>query len=245
MSDSEISLIVDQGNTTTKIALFNKNEVEKKMIIDSFDQHVWDDLINEHAPFQSIFASVAKDAPGWMLKESRTNVVVLNEQTPLPFKSDYKTMHTLGVDRIANAAAVVTEGKYPTLIIDAGSCITYDVINDKGVFIGGSISPGINMRFKAMNKFTGRLPFIEKIKIKNPLIGETTEASMISGVLHGIKGEMQRYISLLTEEYSDLTIFLTGGDLSYFDLEAKNDIFANPNLTLTGLFKILKLNAKG
>ena len=130
----------------------------------------------------------------------------------------------------------------PVLVIAAGSCITYDFINKQGEYLGGSISPGIRMRFQALNTFTGKLPLI-KGKIPASLTGTTTRESILSGVINGALAEVDGIISQYQQMHSELKVIISGGDMKYFDKRLKIRTFAIPNIVIEGLFKILELNA--
>ena len=168
----------------------------------------------------------------------------LNSKTLLPISIDYQTPHTLGLDRIASAVGAWDEfaGKN-SLIIDLGTCITYDLITRDGTFRGGAIAPGIMMRAKSMHQFTGKLPLIE-LKAAEPthFPGKTTAESMRLGVLQGVFHEISGYIYQLEEEIEDLHVILTGGDTSYFETKIKAPIFVRPEIILTGLNRILLYN---
>ena len=150
----------------------------------------------------------------------------------------------MGKDRLA--AAVTGNHFFPNqnvLIIIAGTCITYEFVNTKAEYLGGAISPGISIRFKALHTFTGKLPLVEK-KIKASIIGNTTENSILSGVINGCFYEVKGITYEYTDKYKDLKIILSGGDMKYFDKILKNSIFAISNIVLIGLNIILDFNAK-
>jgi type III pantothenate kinase len=171
-------------------------------------------------------------------------VLLLKPETDLPISHRYKTLDTLGADRIAGVVAV--HALYPgknVLLIETGTCITYDLISADGIYQGGGISPGLHMRFMALHTFTHKLPLIEPVS--NPaLLGDSTETSILSGVVNGLKAEVEGIISLYESNYENLTIILSGGNLDYFDKNLKNNIFAVPNIVLTGLNIILEFNDK-
>ena len=171
-------------------------------------------------------------------------ILEFNHTTRLPIEIDYSTPTSLGTDRIANAVgAYKAYPKTNVLIIDFGTCIKFDVITAKGVFKGGAISPGVQMRFKAMHQMTGMLPLIKEWSENDEhWPGKNTKGSMVSGVIEGIHAEILRYIDLGNEHYNKLTVIATGGDFSFFDKAFKNIIFANPYLTLHGLHEILLYN---
>jgi len=148
----------------------------------------------------------------------------------------------LGKDRVAAAAAATTI--FPgenVLVIDAGTSITYDLITKNGTYLGGGISPGIMMRFKALNTFTGKLPLITEID-DAPLIGNDTPSSIKSGVLNGVLAEVNGIIDSYSNRFDTLKIIISGGDYKYFDKKLKNSIFATPNIVMQGLLEILKIN---
>ena len=167
---------------------------------------------------------------------------VLSEKTPLPIINNYKTPFTLGKDRLAAVvgASVLYPGK-DVLVFDAGTCLTIDFINSDKEYVGGRISPGIEMRYNALHTFTDKLPLIKSEK--NALvIGNDTKTSIISGVQQGILAEVKTIISEYKSKNTDTVFVFTGGDSFYFEKELKNSIFANPNLVLIGLNEILDYN---
>jgi len=167
----------------------------------------------------------------------------LDTSTLLPITLNYKTLETLGKDRIALAVAAAQ--LYPhknVLIIDAGTCITYDFIDKHKEYQGGSISPGIQMRFKALNTFTDKLPLINPTD-NVELLGKSTSESISSGVMNGVYSEIDGIIDKYKINFPDIEVILTGGDIIYFDKKLKNNIFANSNLVLKGLNMILDYNA--
>jgi type III pantothenate kinase len=169
--------------------------------------------------------------------------IYLNEDTPLPFINKYDTQNTLGKDRIALiAAAQQLFPKQNTLVIGCGTCITFNFINSKNQFLGGSIHPGLKMRLKAMNYFTKKLPLIEIQKSKN-IIGKNTEENLIIGSSMATAKEIDAMIEAYKVKFPKLNIIITGGDADFLVSLLKNKIFAIPNLTLIGLNHILEYNA--
>ena len=167
---------------------------------------------------------------------------VVSPATKVPFKNLYKTPHTLGVDRIALVSGGIK--KYPNknvLLIDAGTCITFDFVNSKSEYLGGAISPGITMRYKALHNFTANLPLLEKNELKN-FIGKSTNESINSGVVNGVIKELDGVILEYKEKYGNLTVVLTGGDTNFLSKQLKSSIFANQNFLLKGLNEILIFN---
>jgi type III pantothenate kinase len=166
--------------------------------------------------------------------------------TPVPYKNSYKTPQTLGLDRIALVAAAFE--KYPNknvLVIDAGTCITYDFLDKSGTYHGGAISPGIAMRFMALNTFTDRLPLVSTEKSamdKSNFLGKSTLESIQAGVLVGVSHEITGFVEAYCEKHPDLTIILTGGDVQTLSKSIKNTIFAPAYFLLEGLNSILEFN---
>jgi type III pantothenate kinase len=169
-------------------------------------------------------------------------VLVLNSTTPIPVSNCYKTPNTLGNDRIALVVgATVHYSGHNVLVIDAGTCITYDFINAEQEYLGGSISPGIRMRYSALHQYTSQLPML-KTEEKAALIGGDTEESIHSGVINGVLAEIDGVIQRYIEQYPDVKVVVTGGNVKLFDKGLKNTIFASPNLLMEGLNKILDYN---
>ena len=171
------------------------------------------------------------------------NLIVLNSETRLPFTNLYKTPKTLGVDRLALVAASIKQfSKKNVLVIDAGTCVTYDFITSKNDYLGGSISPGIRLRYQSLNNLTANLPLLETNKPKS-IVGNTTESAIHSGVVYGIIKEIDGVIDEYRLKYPDLTIILTGGDAKFLSDQLKNSIFANSDFLLEGLNYILEFNS--
>ncbi len=248
-----MELIIDQGNTFTKVALFEGDQLLEVQTFDNIIHIQIDKLLpaleNKYTQFgkirSSIFSSVGT-VPEEMIQSLSQNLRLyrLDANIRLPITIRYETPETLGNDRIALAVAGASQ--FPNehvLVIDAGTCITYDYVNREREYLGGAISPGITMRFKALNTFTSKLPLIHQTD--NPsLIGSSTKASIQSGVINGVIAEVMGIIKQYKTKYPSLKVIFTGGDLKYFDKNTKSDIFANPNLILVGLKEILEYNAK-
>jgi len=235
-----MNLIIDIGNTQSKIAVFKENTILEKINsnIKSITENI-QKLKKEYTLKNCIISSVSKFNTAEFGRSNRFNrFIELNHHTKIPFTNKYGSPTTLGVDRIALASAAVSE--YPTkniLIIDAGTCITYDFVNMHNEYLGGSISPGIKIRYKSLHKFTANLPQLE-INTFN-LIGNDTESSIHSGVLNGLIQEIEGIIGQYKAKYRNLTIVLTGGDTNFLAKKLKSTIFANPNFLLEGLNSIL------
>jgi len=239
-----MNLIIDIGNTRVKSAVFEKNTIvnvfvfEKQKIISEIKK-----IIKEYEISDAIMSSVAKISD--IKKAKIQNIVKVHQlsfATKVPFHNLYKTPKTLGVDRIALVSNAVL--KFPNkniLIIDAGTCITFDFVNQKKQYLGGAISPGIEMRFQSLNTFTATLPKVNP-KILDNFIGKSTEESMNSGVVNGVIQEIEGVIHQYKTKYLDLTVVLTGGDTNFLSKQLKSSIFANQNFLLEGLNEILTFN---
>jgi len=241
-SSSEKYCVVDAGNTQIKVVEFYNDEILQQQTIPLEDRNEIASTLIQLRPHKSILSSVLSKEDSQWLEECLKPHVVLNNSTALPISiSDYKTPLTLGADRIANAVAAHHYSKTENaLVIDTGTCIKFDLILGNK-YQGGSISPGYAMRFKAMHDYTGALPNLEIEEI-NDFIGRSTKESMLSGVMNGIQAEINGFVAHYSQEYGPLTIFLTGGDYKRFDIVGKSSIFADNNLTVKGLYIILKHN---
>jgi len=237
-----MNLVIDIGNTYTKIAVFKEKEIVKALTVKQLDDITITSLLGNYSISKRIYTSVANKKDNRELLKKH-NFLPLSHLTPLPLKIKYQTPETLGLDRIcavAGAKCIFKENNL--LVIDMGTCITYDFIKSNHFYMGGSISPGFQMRFKALQHFTGKLPLVNFAKDKLALIGNTTEKSILSGVYNGMKNEINGIISSYLLQYEDLKVVVTGGDRNLFDLEPKNRIFANEFLVLKGLNEILDYN---
>lgn len=238
-------LVADLGNTQLKLALFTTKGIQEVKKFDSKidTSSIFSFLGSLDKKFPCILSSVVeKDNEIEKFLNKKFKVIYLNTKTKLPIVNVYKTPKTLGQDRLANAAAAAQEfPKQAVLSIDMGTCIKYDFITKNSEYLGGAISPGLQMRFQSLNNHTGRLPKVKE-KIEASLIGENTEGSILSGVINGIRFEIEGVIEEYRKLHDPLIIVLTGGDHKRFVEELKYPIFARPNLTLEGLFYILKIN---
>jgi len=192
----------------------------------------------------AILSSVRKKDPPLLefLHGKFERFIELTSETPIPLTNLYLTPATLGYDRLASA--VGANNIYPgsnVLVIDIGSAITIDFVNDNNEYTGGNISPGMEMRFKALNEYTANLP-LEKPQENIETLGTNTASAIVNGVQNGIIFELDGYINQLTEIYSNLKVIITGGDADFFVKKLKSTIFADSNLILKGLNKILEYN---
>ncbi len=236
-----MNLVLDYGNSFAKVGIFENYDLKSQY---TFAQR--DELKNFLQNFSAdnfILSSVTHDASSALqwVHHIKTKFI-LTAALPLPIKNLYATPKTLGVDRIAGVCGA--NQKFPginCLVMDAGTCITYDFLDAKGNYHGGGISPGLKMRLQAMNAFTAKLPLVDVIS-NPPLIGTTTETCLQSGAINGMIQEINGIISLYQQKFEDLKVILCGGDASFFENQLKGPIFAIPELVLSGLNSILIYN---
>ncbi len=242
--ENEVDLVIDIGNSVAKVAIFEGYLLVDVAYSSNQDLGVLPEIIAKYQPEEAIVAAVINFSDRVLEQLATLSIPLLrlDKSTLLPVINLYKTPETLGYDRIA--AVVGANGEFPgkdILVIDAGTCITYEFIDSNGNYHGGNISPGLQMRFRALHEFTARLPLVE-VDGLCPSIGTDTESAIRSGVLRGIEYEMLGYIMALKHKYPELLVFLTGGDDFSFDSNLKNIIFADKFLVLKGLNRILKYN---
>ena len=242
-----MNLIIDVGNSFVKFAIFSGDDIVYRVRFALSDFEGQYKTICKKFPElkKAIISSVGYLEPNHIkIVKANLEPLVLNSETKLAFKNSYKTAKTLGVDRIALVSASVKHfSNKNVLIIDAGTCITYDFITNENNYLGGAISPGIRLRYKSLNNLTAKLPLLDT-EAPNGIIGNTTEMSIHSGVVNGIVYEIDGVIHAYKEKYPDLTVILTGGDANFLSNQLKNSIFANSDFLLEGLNYILEFNSK-
>jgi len=239
-----MNLAIDIGNTLVKLAVFDTGQMTGLQTLNEISVAYLQRFARSHPGIDASIVASVRDFPPPVQEFLQNNFrhIRFDAQTPLPITSTYMTSETLGADRLA--AAVAAHSLMPSdnvLLINAGTAITYDVVTADGVHLGGAISPGIIIRFKALHTFTGRLPLLDEIT-DSPLIGQTTAGSILSGVLNGTLSEVDGMIERYGQLYSGIKTILSGGDNNYFDKRLKNKTFAIPNLVLTGLNITLDYN---
>ncbi|MAU17470.1 MAG: pantothenate kinase [Muricauda sp.] len=240
-----MNLVIDIGNTLIKYAVFEN----RRMVFDqSSESGLFLSKIKELFEKYPRINKAIISSVGKLDKRERDVVAlfckvhVLTNTSKVPFKNSYATPHSLGVDRLALAAAAYNHNpRGNTLVIDAGTCITYDLVNNFGEYIGGAISPGMRMRYNAMHEQTSGLPLLEPDEILD-FIGNSTESCMHSGVINGLTQEIDGVIDQYQSRFQDLTVILTGGDSHFFAKRLKNTIFANSKFLLEGLNCLLEYN---
>ncbi len=242
-----MNLIIDIGNTRVKLAVFKEKKIKKAVVCPKEELIQAQEHLREEFPEISdgILANVAEPKNsyvGWV-SGLGGKTIELSAKTPVPFINKYETPESLGLDRIALAAAAVS--LYPNenvLVIDAGTCVTYDIITKNNEYLGGAISPGLNMRFRAINNFTANLPLLRASSKEIPDVGQNTIQSLHLGITQGLIYEIQGFLTQYRQTYSDLTVILTGGDAEILSKRLKNSIFVAKNFLSTGLNCILEYN---
>jgi type III pantothenate kinase len=236
-----MNIVVDYGNTTAKVGIFADGRLVNRRFF--LDTHALRSFLVDQAATHILVSSVSFSADeilSWVSPSGKK--LALTARLPLPIKIRYKTPETLGVDRLAAVCGALE--LFPTrncLVIDAGTCITYEFLDNRGNYHGGAISPGVAMRFEAMHTFTARLPRVAPSS-PAPLIGDSTETGLQSGVLNGIAAELTGIIARYYGLYPDIQVLMCGGDAAIFEKQVNQPIFAD--LVLTGLNRILTHNLR-
>ena len=238
-----MNLVIDIGNTNVKLATFKDNAIVAKQVVE-YDQLLLQ--IRKLKFTKGIVSNVGNADLENNILCNYSTIISMSSKLKLPIESSYSSMESIGNDRLANAVGAYVENPNANnLVIDAGTCLTYDFVNANNFYLGGAISLGINMRFEALNRFTEKLPLLNTSFKKLDLIGGNTKSSIVSGVVNGIAGEILNNIARYRSKYPLLTIFMTGGDTEFLQSIVgieKNGIFALENLTLNGLNHILETN---
>ena len=237
------TICFDVGNTRLKAAVFENEKFAEEIVLPDDQTGTIEKLLSTYKPQKTILSSVIEhNTEIEKLLAAQTVFHKVSHLTKANFTTPVGKPETIGTDRLALAAAAVHF--YPgknNLIIALGSCITYNFINQYHQFIGGSISPGMEMRFKAMQVFTAKLPSVQK-DWNFPLIGYDTKTNMQSGVIAGIAYEIEGFIDSYANKYGNFNVVLTGGDTGYFAGQLKNKIFADPNFLFKGLYALSETN---
>jgi type III pantothenate kinase len=240
-------LTIDIGNTRIKYAVFEHNTVVeydfflKETLVSTIEK-----FLNLHKNISDCIISSVSDIEkeAFLIFEKQINIHFITNQFPFPFQNKYATPLTLGIDRmVLSAGAVLFHPNNNRLIIDAGTCITYDFVDKNNNYHGGAISPGIRLRYESLHNYTAKLPLLKKETPEN-LIGNTTTASIHSGVINGVTNEIDGFIDQYKAQYSNFIIILTGGDADFLAKRLKNTIFANSNFLLESLNQIFQYTIK-
>jgi type III pantothenate kinase len=234
----DMLLTIDVGNSRIKAAVFEQDTLVDLFIMGENDAVIiFSEIFIKYPKIKSaIYASVGKiEAEVLDTIQKHVETQIINHTTKLPFTNNYTTPKTLGIDRMVLAAgATLLYPKQNRLIIDAGTCVTYDFIDQDNHYLGGAISPGIALRYKSLNDYTQNLPIL-KLNSTEIFTGTSTENSIHSGVINGLTYEIDGFISQYFLKYQDLTVILTGGDAEFLAKRLKNTIFANSNFLLDSL----------
>ncbi len=239
-----MKLIIDIGNTVVKMVAFRGDEPVDEIRAESGELAGLCDFVKKYDFRRGIVGTVRNllDSEEEALSRLPFPLLRLSPDTPVPITNRYRTPQTLGSDRLAAViGASSLKPGHDLLIIDAGTCITYEVIDARGNYWGGNIAPGMQMRLRALHEFTGRLPLVEA-EGDVPGMGYSTETAIRSGVLRGMKYEIEGYIKSMRSKFPHLLVFLTGGDRINFDTNIKNIIFTDRYIVPRGLNKILDFN---
>jgi len=240
MKEALPDLVLDVGNTRTKLALFVGERVLRSGHIASGDRTALHNFLGGDRPGYSVIGSVARSDEAFIAHlRTLAPLLAVTGTTETPLRSQYATPLTLGVDRMANAVAAARRfpGR-PALAIDLGTCITYDLVLADGIYAGGAITPGLRMRARAMHEHSAHLPLIDPPE-DPAVLGTSTRTSLEAGLQHGILAELRGFIHSYTHGSADTAILLTGGDALRYTRGLKSGIFALPLLTLEGLHAIL------
>jgi type III pantothenate kinase len=239
-----MNIVIDYGNSSAKVGVFADRELRERKIFAA--QAELKTFLQNFSADCLIVSSVSVDAnevASWGRHVNQR--FILTPDLPLPINNRYATPQTLGVDRLAGVCGA--QALFPgtsALVIDAGTCITYDFLDNTGNFLGGGISPGLRMRFQAVHTFTKRLPLVQPGRENAPLIGDSTESCIQSGIENGLVAEIDGIVAKYGAQFPDLKVIFTGGDVPFFENRLKAPIFAVPELVLSGLNSILIHNAR-
>lgn len=229
------TLVIDAGNTRIKAGIFRGSELKEVFYFGNREWQGLKSFLMEYQFDNSILSSVRSERETNWLLQMMPNSIHFKHSEVIPIHHRYATPETLGSDRLANIIGVSHLSKTASLIIDIGTCIKFDIIDENSCYLGGSISPGINLRYKSLEAFTGALPLVEEYSIP-PIMGNSTTSCIHSGVMQGIQSEINSFIQIYNTHFNNLSIFVTGGDAHCFDIQSKNGIFVELNLTLIGLY---------
>lgn len=239
----QTTLCFDFGNTRLKCAVFHDRDFKEELVLEKADAAAIQQAISRYRPDKTILSSVINHPPEIEeLLAAHSRFHKLGHTSKLPFTTPVGKPETIGADRLAICAASVDLfPQHHNLAIGLGTCITYNYISQAHEFLGGSISPGMNMRFRAMHEQTALLPLIQAESIF-PLVGYDTKTNLLSGVILGMTKEIDGIIDAYALKYSNFNVLLTGGDMGFFVPHLKNKIFADPNLIYKGLYAISEFN---
>lgn len=240
-----MNLAIDIGNSSCKAGVYFRGEKEYVKYASSRDISILEEITSRYDVHRAILSSVRRDSPGLieLLQEKGIPTLLLDHKTPLPFKVRYESPETLGTDRLAAVAGAHNMfGNNDVLVIDAGTAVTYDLLESDNVYVGGNISPGLELRFRALNEFTGRLPLVSRGDSFGNL-GVNTIDAIRSGVQTGLVFEINEYIRKLKKKYKALKVIITGGEGEFLADKVEKGFILRPDLVIDGLNYILDYNA--
>ncbi|MFM6954273.1 MAG: type III pantothenate kinase [Sphingobacteriaceae bacterium] len=241
-----LNLVIDIGNSSQKIAVFEQKNLLYTETTTALDTTKLSQIFEQYPCTYSIISSVNQEVVELeQYLEQKSTYIRFSAGTASPIHNCYQSPETLGLDRLA--AMVAVQALFPkqnTLVVDAGTCITYDVLDAQANYFGGSISPGIQMRFRALHEFTGRLPLVPFSLERVALVGTDTPSAVQSGVLNGVIAEVENIVTQYHQNHPQLNVVFCGGHANFFDSQLKNSIFASnssliPHLVLIGLNEII------
>ena len=233
-------LTIDIGNTRAKYAVFEDESLIETAAFNPYSNDLKELTIKYPQMKKGILSSVGGKIEECLAQLENLEIITLSAKTPLPFELSYKNSSQIGSDRlVAVAAAMAEKPSQNSLVIDIGTCITYDIITSDNKHLCGPISPGINLRFKSMNDYTEKLPLCKPSNDDLKIICSSTEECLQSGVIMAILFEIEGFINLYSNIYKNLNVFIIGGDNIFFENKLKNCIFADANFTFNGLRYIL------
>jgi len=238
-----VTLCFDFGNTRKKVAVFEGKEIKEVKVLADDTAETIQQLLNDYHPQKAILSSVIDHNTAIeTLLAGKTKFHKLSHETKLSFTTPVGKPETIGADRLAlvSAAVLYYTGKN-NLVVGLGTCVTYNFINKYNEFVGGAISPGLEMRLKSLNHYTAKLPLI-KADSNLPLIGYDTTTNITSGVVLGMAKEIDGFVDAYRQRFSNFNVVLTGGDITYLASHLKNKIFADPDLIFKGLYAISEVN---
>ncbi|MBQ9470893.1 MAG: type III pantothenate kinase [Bacteroidales bacterium] len=239
-----MNLTIDIGNTCTKLCLFSGSKLlEELPPVPRLTATLVRQTLRKH-PVRRAIACIVGPRPAAMDALRRSVPTLLFDgSTPIPIANRYATPQPLGPDRLA--VAVAAHAMFPhrnVLAIDSGTAITYELVSARGEYLGGAISPGLGLRFRALNLHTAKLPLLTPSDVDGPLVGNSTQACIATGVQRGLLAEIDSYIDAVAQCYPQLKVLITGGDANFLVDRLKNRIFADPNLLAKGLNEVLEYN---
>jgi type III pantothenate kinase len=240
-------LVIDVGNTRIKAAVFEENTLLERFVFmkSELQKSIQNILENYKKTTHLVVASVGDiEKQSFLVFKSQIKVHFVSYNDPFPFFNNYETPHTLGIDRLVlSSGATLQFPNQNRLVIDAGTCVTYDFIDQNNNYLGGAISPGLRLRYEALHNFTAKLPLLT-LENPNYFIGKSTAESIHSGVVNGLTNEIDGFISQYKAQYPNFIIILTGGDAEFLAKRLKNTIFANSNFLLESLNQTFQYKIK-